>query len=119
MLEAIYAFSINWIMGVKALFLICLGLIVMQSNYFADRPKWRIGFLISGALLFVGLAGDIMDGLSELSELRFWAVLRHIGAASLFGCVLGMHWTQFAPVLFQGSKLFDNPVMRKLFRYEE
>jgi len=119
MLEDFYAWVINPVMAIKAVLVLVVALIVLKTDYFASRVKWRAGFLVSCAILFVGLAGDLLDGLSSLSELRTWAFMRHLGVTSLLFCVLGMHWQMFAPVLFKGSKLFDNPVMRKLLRYHK
>ena len=118
MLDAFYQLIINPVMVAKAVLLALVALIVIQSDYFAHRQAWKRCFLVACSIAFVGLAGDIMDGSSTLDELRVWALLRHVGITILLYSALGMHWDKFAPVLFKGSKLFDNRLMRKLFRYE-
>jgi hypothetical protein len=56
-------------------------------------------------------------GTSNLEQLRLWSLSRHCGISIIFTAALGMHWDKFAPVLFEGSKLFDKSLMRRLFRY--
>jgi len=116
--EFLYTIAVNSVMSVKAVLLFMVAMIVLQSDYFSHRRKWKIGFLVSAGLTFLGVTGDILDGTSTLGELRTWSLLRHLGITSLLFCALGMHWDKFAPILFDGSKIFDNKFMRKLLRYE-
>jgi hypothetical protein len=116
--DLLYPYVSRAILAYCALSVLIIFLILKSSSFFCQSPRWRHAMLFGLSVLFVGLVGDLADGISDQNGLRQWILIRNSGLAILLTSVAGLHWDKFSPILFEGSKLFNNPLMRKLFRYK-
>jgi hypothetical protein len=116
MSDLFYVGTTSAVMIYKMIMLFVIMMILINSKYFENRKGWRNIFMLGVSLSFLGLAGDLVDGNSEVTQLRNWIIARQAGDAVLFTGAIGMHWDKFSPVLFNGSVIFNNPLMRRIFR---
>jgi len=101
----LYHFILNIILFYKIVIITTLLVILMNRGLFKKTPKWRIGFIVGSGIYILGHLADLTDGASDLMELRYYALARHMGAAVMFTCVFGMHWYLFKRPLF-GNTIF-------------
>lgn len=106
-----YHIILNTVLFLKVAVCACLLIILTSQHLFTKTPKWRWAFIVFVVIYIMGNLADAVDGASDIQELRYYALARHISALGMFVAVMGMHWHMFRGPLLHGTFLsrFSSP----------
>jgi len=87
----------------KIILVTTLLLVLTNKGVFKELVKCRWGLILGSTIYILGHLADLVDGSSDLQELRYYALARHMGALVVLISVAAMNWCMVKKSLLVGT----------------